>query len=158
MNIRKPRTRKFDYVLQFIDTNGIRSKTISLRAAQPNWLDKGIDFRAKTLHHWKELLEDYYADLLEALIDDTGRKAESEQAISYVFRAIDHWSIIAQHFLREPEVIEQDTGNVIFLAFSNVDNTVSELFIQTSSIYDYIIGKARISNESAKMSFRKFES
>lgn len=105
MNIRNPRTGKFDYVLQSIDTNGIRSKTISLRAAQPNWLDKGIDFRAKTLHHWKELLEDYYADLLEALIDDTGRKAESEQEISYVFRAIDHWSIIAQHFLREPEVM-----------------------------------------------------
>lgn len=105
MEIRNPRTGKNDYMILPTDANGVRSKTISLRAAQPNWLVKGIEPRIKVLQHWRDLIEDYYTDLLEALIEDTGRKTESEKEIGYVLRAINSWCEIAKQVLREPEIL-----------------------------------------------------
>lgn len=103
MEIRNPRTGKFDFSIQPIDANSVRSKTISLRASQPGWLAKGIEQRVRVLQQWHTLIEDYSTDLLESLIDDTGRKTESEKELNYVLRAIDSWCEIAKKILREPE-------------------------------------------------------
>jgi aldehyde dehydrogenase (NAD+) len=74
MEIRNPRTGKFDFSIQPVDANGVRSRTISLRASQPGWMAKGIEQRVRVLQQWHTLIEDYSTDLLESLIDDTGER------------------------------------------------------------------------------------
>lgn len=50
----------------------------TLRDAQPEWAAAGVEARAATMEAWARALQAAKPELMEALVEDTGRIPESE--------------------------------------------------------------------------------
>ncbi|MEE9545195.1 MAG: aldehyde dehydrogenase family protein [Rhodospirillales bacterium] len=73
VKIRNPRTGEFDYEVEFIDEQTLRSEVQRLRDNQKWWFGIGVAGRAKYMVRFQESLGKYKEEIVNALAIDTGR-------------------------------------------------------------------------------------
>ncbi|MGH2828876.1 MAG: aldehyde dehydrogenase family protein [Actinomycetota bacterium] len=99
LEVRNPRTGEIDHWLEPAQPSHVASAAERLRAVQPAWEAEGPQGRAHVLSEWAFQIAETRAEIVAALIHDTGRLAESELEIDGVLRMIDRWSRLSQDLL-----------------------------------------------------------
>ncbi|MEA5516691.1 aldehyde dehydrogenase family protein [Nodularia sp. UHCC 0506] len=105
IEIRNPRTGKFDYVILPPPPRLLIHKCNRARRAQIHWQQIGIEARIDALLEWKQAILLRREQLTEALICDTGRLSTSVLEIDSFFSSIDRWCRLA------PELLEPSAKN-----------------------------------------------
>ncbi|HYW20738.1 MAG TPA: aldehyde dehydrogenase family protein [Nodularia sp. (in: cyanobacteria)] len=105
IEIRNPRTGKFDYVILPPPPRLLVHKCNRARRAQINWQNIGIEARIAALLEWKQAIVFGREQLTEALVSDTGRLSTSILEIDSFLSTIDRWCRLA------PELLETSAKN-----------------------------------------------
>lgn len=71
----------------------------SLSAAQPSWAARDLPDRIDVLHRWRQALLERRAGIVDALAEDTGRRALSEAEFEGSLRRLDYWARKATELL-----------------------------------------------------------
>lgn len=71
--VRNPWTGEFDYEFTEPTQAELDAETARLRASQPAWLERGLDYRIEQLTRLKRSLEKHRAPIVSCLEEDTGR-------------------------------------------------------------------------------------
>lgn len=101
IEIRNPRTGKFDYVIIPPPPKLLAQQCNRLRRAQVRWQQLGVEGRIEALQEWKQAILSMRDRLTEALVNDTGRLSVSEMEIDSFVSTIDRWCKIAPDLLQE---------------------------------------------------------
>jgi succinate-semialdehyde dehydrogenase / glutarate-semialdehyde dehydrogenase len=112
MKIRNPRTGQYDYEINILSPEQVKEQCDALRSHQQQWMNAGIDKRIEVLQQWKQNVEKYKPQLIDALCIDTGRKWETVLEVDLVAASIDRWCNIAKDFFK-PQV--QKTSSIPFI-------------------------------------------
>ena len=112
MKIKNPRTGQYYYEIFPPTFEELSTKTKSMREAQVIWKESGIEHRIKALQTWKQIVNAYKDELIDAICMDTGRKWETILEVDLVASSIDRWSNISKDFF---SVIERKTSSIPFL-------------------------------------------
>ena len=116
IEIRNPRTGKYDYVIIPPPEKLLVQQCNRLRRAQKKWFDLGLDGRIDALLQWKDAIYTTRDELTEALVIDTGRLSLSKSEIDSLVSSIDRWCRLASRFL-------QDTEKGTSIPFINLQQT-----------------------------------
>ncbi len=116
IEIRNPRTGKYDYVIIPPPERLLVQQCNRLRRAQQNWFDLGLDGRIDVLLKWKDAILSNRDKLTEALVIDTGRLRESKLEIDWFLSGIDRWCRLGSKLL-------QDTEKGTSIPFINLQQT-----------------------------------
>ena len=116
IEIRNPRTGKYDYVIIPPPEKLLVQQCNRLRRAQQNWFDLGLDGRIEALLQWKDAINSTRDKLTEALVIDTGRLQESKLEIDWFISSINRWCRLASRLL-------QDTEKGTSIPFINLQQT-----------------------------------
>ncbi len=103
IEIRNPRTGKYDYVIISPPEKLLLQQCNRLRRAQQSWLDLGLDGRINALLEWKDAIKSTRDKLTEALVIDTGRLSVSKLEIDSFLSGIDRWCRNASKLLKDTE-------------------------------------------------------
>jgi succinate-semialdehyde dehydrogenase / glutarate-semialdehyde dehydrogenase len=98
MKIKNPRTGQYYYEIFPPSAEDLKVKTSFMRDEQVVWKESGIEHRINALQAWKEVVEDYKEELIDALCMDTGRKWETILEVDLVSSSIDRWANISRDF------------------------------------------------------------
>ncbi|WP_071191048.1 aldehyde dehydrogenase family protein [Trichormus sp. NMC-1] len=101
IEIRNPRTGKFDYVIIPPPPKLLSQQCHRLRRGQIHWHELGIDGRIEALQQWKQAILSGRKQLTDALVNDTGRLSTSELEINSFISNIDRWCNLAPQLLQE---------------------------------------------------------
>jgi succinate-semialdehyde dehydrogenase/glutarate-semialdehyde dehydrogenase len=101
IEVRNPRTGKFDYVIIPPPPKLLAQQCNRLRRAQVRWQQLGVEGRIEALQEWKQAILSIRDRLTEALVNDTGRLSVSEMEIDSFVSTIDRWCKIAPDLLQE---------------------------------------------------------
>lgn len=107
--VRNPRSGEYDYTFTPPTPQQLRERCSALRAAQHRWSAQGaegVEQRIQALQRWKALVQPggkYYAEVLEALIHDTGRNHESVLEVNLLSSSIERWCGIARDFFAQAD-------------------------------------------------------
>lgn len=101
IEVRNPRTGKFDYVIIPPPPKLLAQQCNRLRRAQFRWQQLGVEGRIEALQQWKQAILSTRDRLTEALVNDTGRLSISEMEIDSFVSSIDRWCKIAPDLLQE---------------------------------------------------------
>lgn len=71
--VRNPWTGEFDYEFTEPSQSELDAESERLRASQPRWFEKGLDFRVDQLNRFKKSLEKHREPIVSRLEEDTGR-------------------------------------------------------------------------------------
>ena len=112
MKIKNPRTGQYYYEIFPPTFEELKTKTKSMREAQEDWKESGIEHRIKALQDWKVVIEERKEELIDALCMDTGRKWETVLEVDLVASSIDRWSKISREFFA---ITERKTSSIPFL-------------------------------------------
>ncbi len=107
IEVRNPRTGKYDYVIIPPPHKLLAQQCQRLRRAQVRWLQLGLSGRIEALQKWKQAAIREREKLTEALIADTGRLSISIFEVDGFLANLDRWCSLAPNLLREAE---SDTG------------------------------------------------
>ena len=77
IEIRSPRTGKFDYVIIPPPSKLLSQQCHRLRRGQIVWQEIGIQGRVEVLQQWKEAILSDRQLIVDALVNDTGRLSTS---------------------------------------------------------------------------------
>ncbi|MBE9198907.1 MULTISPECIES: aldehyde dehydrogenase family protein [unclassified Nodularia (in: cyanobacteria)] len=99
IEVRNPRTGKFDYVILPPPPRLLVHKCNRARRAQINWQNIGIEARIDALLQWKQAIVSGREQLTEALVSDTGRLSTSVLEIDSFLASIDRWCRLAPDLL-----------------------------------------------------------
>lgn len=102
IEVRNPRTGSFDYTFEPPSADDLSALALRLREAQAGWEARGLDARIAAMMRWRDTLAARRADLVAALLADTGRIAESELEVDAILRSVDRWCAIAPELLADP--------------------------------------------------------
>ena len=105
IEIRNPRTGKFDYVILPPPPRLLVHKCNRARRAQIHWQNIGIETRIDALLEWKQAIVRRREQLTEALVCDTGRLSTSVFEIDSFLTSIDRWCRLA------PDLLEPSAKN-----------------------------------------------
>jgi len=105
IEIRNPRTGKFDYVILPPPPRLLVHKCNRARRAQIHWQNIGIEARIDALLEWKQAIVIGREQLTEALVSDTGRLSTSILEIDSFLSTIDRWCRLA------PDLLETSAKN-----------------------------------------------
>lgn len=106
MDIRNPRTGKYDYKIKPLEQGEIKDLALAMRNKQKSWKEAGAAYRIEVLQKWKTAVEKQLPAIIDALTTDTGRRSESELEAKLLAASIDRWCGIAQEFFRqEPDKV-----------------------------------------------------
>ncbi|WP_026731971.1 aldehyde dehydrogenase family protein [Fischerella sp. PCC 9605] len=103
IEIRNPRTGKYDYVIIPPPPKLLIQQCNRLRRAQQSWLRLGLEGRIEALQQWKQAIISGRDKLTEALVADTGRLSISVMEIDSFLSSIDRWCKLAPKLLEETE-------------------------------------------------------
>jgi succinate-semialdehyde dehydrogenase / glutarate-semialdehyde dehydrogenase len=101
IEVRNPRTGKFDYVIIPPPPRLLLQQCKRTRRAQVHWQKLGIEGRIEALQQWKEAILSGRDRLTEALVNDTGRLSTSVLEIDSFLGSIDRWCRLAPDLLQE---------------------------------------------------------
>lgn len=103
IQVRNPRTGVADYAIAPPDATEIAHCCDRLRQAQTEWQASGLDNRIAAIQHWKGAIAERKTQLLEALVQDTGRLAVSVLEVDSFLNTLDRWCRLAPDLLKEFE-------------------------------------------------------
>ncbi|TAF04905.1 MAG: aldehyde dehydrogenase family protein [Nostocales cyanobacterium] len=101
IEVRNPRTGKFDYVIIPPPPKLLSQQCHRLRRGQIPWQEIGIDGRIEALKQWKKAILSDRKQLTDALVNDTGRLSTSRLEIDSFLNSIDRWCNLAPQLLQE---------------------------------------------------------
>jgi succinate-semialdehyde dehydrogenase / glutarate-semialdehyde dehydrogenase len=101
ISVRNPRTGKIDYWLKPPTTAQLAEKCTHLREAQINWQQQGLERRIEALQQWKQAVLAQKDQLIQALVNDTGRLSVSILEVDSFINSIDRWCQQAPNLLLE---------------------------------------------------------
>ncbi|MEH2457256.1 aldehyde dehydrogenase family protein [Nostoc sp.] len=101
IEVRNPRTGKFDYVIIPPPPKLLVQQCKRSRRAQVRWQQLGLEGRIEALQQWKEAILSGRDRLTEALVNDTGRLSVSVLEIDSFLSSIDRWCRLAPELLQE---------------------------------------------------------
>ncbi len=101
IEVRNPRTGKFDYVIIPPPTKLLAQQCSRLRRSQKSWQQLSIEGRVEALQQWKQVILSGREKLTEALVNDTGRLSISVMEIDSFLSTIDRWCKLAPELLQE---------------------------------------------------------
>ncbi|MCP6757840.1 MAG: aldehyde dehydrogenase family protein [Fischerella sp. CENA71] len=103
IDVRNPRTGKYDYVIIPPPPKLLAQLCNRLRRAQKAWQELGLEGRIAALQQWKQAIIAGRDKLTEALVADTGRLSISVLEIDSFLSNIDRWCKLAPELLAETE-------------------------------------------------------
>ncbi|BDI16288.1 aldehyde dehydrogenase [Nostoc cf. commune SO-36] len=101
IEVRNPRTGKFDYVIIPPPPRLVVQQCKRTRRAQIRWQQLGLERRIEALQQWKQAILSGRDRLTEALVNDTGRLSTSILEIDSFLSSIDRWCRLAPELLQE---------------------------------------------------------
>ncbi|MEH2076276.1 MAG: aldehyde dehydrogenase family protein [Nostoc sp.] len=101
IEVRNPRTGKFDYVIIPPPPKLLAQQCKRTRRAQISWQKLGLEGRIEALQQWKEAILSGRDRLTEALVNDTGRLSISVLEIDSFLSSIDRWCRLAPELLQD---------------------------------------------------------
>jgi succinate-semialdehyde dehydrogenase / glutarate-semialdehyde dehydrogenase len=101
IEVRNPRTGKFDYVIIPPPQRLVVQQCKRTRRAQVRWQQLGLEGRIEALQQWKKAILSGRDRLTEALVNDTGRLSTSVLEIDSFLSSIDRWCRLAPELLQE---------------------------------------------------------
>ncbi|MDZ8227781.1 aldehyde dehydrogenase family protein [Nostoc sp. ChiVER01] len=101
IEVRNPRTGKFDYVIIPPPPRLLAQQCKRTRRAQVSWHKLGLEGRIEALQQWKEAILSGRDRLTEALVNDTGRLSTSVLEIDSFLSSIDRWCKLAPELLQD---------------------------------------------------------
>ncbi|MEH1951922.1 MAG: aldehyde dehydrogenase family protein [Nostoc sp.] len=101
IEVRNPRTGKFDYVIIPPPPRLVVQQCKRTRRAQVRWQKLGLEGRIEALQQWKDAIISGRDRLTEALVNDTGRLSTSVLEIDSFLSSIDRWCRLAPELLQE---------------------------------------------------------
>ncbi|MEH1929989.1 MAG: aldehyde dehydrogenase family protein [Nostoc sp.] len=101
IEVRNPRTGKFDYVIIPPPSKLLVQQCKRTRRAQVRWQQLGLEGRIEALQQWKQAILSGRDRLTEALVNDTGRLSISVLEIDSFLSSIDRWCRLAPELLQE---------------------------------------------------------
>ncbi len=101
IEVRNPRTGKFDYVIIPPPPKLVVQQCKRTRRAQVRWQKLGLEGRIEALQQWKDAILSGRDRLTEALVNDTGRLSTSVLEIDSFLSSIDRWCRLAPELLQE---------------------------------------------------------
>ncbi len=117
IEVRNPRTGKFDYVIVPPPPKLLSQQCHRLRRGQIAWQEIGIEGRIIALKQWQQAILSDRQQLTDALVNDTGRLSTSVLEIDSFLNSIDRWCNLAPQLLQEtakntsiPFISLQQTG------------------------------------------------
>jgi succinate-semialdehyde dehydrogenase / glutarate-semialdehyde dehydrogenase len=103
IEVRNPRTGKFDYIISPPSESFVKEQCLSLHQAQIRWQQIGIESRIDALQQLKQAIGSQRDLLTEALVNDTGRLSISVLEIDSLLSSIDRWCQLAPELLQETD-------------------------------------------------------
>ncbi len=116
IEIRNPRTGKYDYVIVPPPEKLLAQQCNRLRRAQQSWFDLGLSGRVGALLELKDAIYSTRDILTEALIIDTGRLSVSQLEVDSFLSGIERWCRLGSKLL-------QDTEKGTSIPFINLQQT-----------------------------------
>ncbi|MEH2257908.1 aldehyde dehydrogenase family protein [Nostoc sp.] len=101
IEVRNPRTGKFDYVIIPPPPRLVVQQCKRTRRAQVRWQQLGLERRIEALQQWKDAILSGRDRLTEALVNDTGRLSTSVLEIDSFLSSINRWCRLAPELLQE---------------------------------------------------------
>ncbi|MEJ6479981.1 aldehyde dehydrogenase family protein [Nostoc punctiforme UO1] len=101
IEVRNPRTGKFDYVIIPPPPRLLAQQCKRSRRAQVSWQKLGLEGRIEALQQWKAAIVSERDRLTEALVNDTGRLSTSILEIDSFLSSIDRWCRLAPELLQD---------------------------------------------------------
>ncbi|MBD1852734.1 aldehyde dehydrogenase family protein [Leptolyngbya sp. ST-U4] len=101
--VRNPRTGAIDDWISSPTPDQLSAQCDRLRTAQTGWHKAGLEQRINALQQWKQAIQEHREDLLQALVDDTGRLGVSVLEVDSVLSSLDRWCQLAPELLQEIE-------------------------------------------------------
>lgn len=101
IEVRNPRTGKFDYVIIPPPPRLLVQQCKRTRRAQVCWQQLGLEGRIEALQQWKQAILSGRDRLTEALVNDTGRLSISVLEIDSFISSINRWCKLAPELLQE---------------------------------------------------------
>jgi succinate-semialdehyde dehydrogenase / glutarate-semialdehyde dehydrogenase len=101
IEVRNPRTGKFDHTIVPPSSDRLEQQCLSLRQAQNRWNQIGVAGRIAALQQWKQAILSRRHYLTEALVKDKGRLSISVMEIDSLLSSIDRWCKLAPELLQE---------------------------------------------------------
>jgi succinate-semialdehyde dehydrogenase/glutarate-semialdehyde dehydrogenase len=101
IEVRNPRTGKFDYVIVPPPPKLISQQCHRLRRGQIAWQEIGIEGRIVALKQWQQAILSDRQQLTDTLVTDTGRLSTSVLEIDSFLNSIDRWCNLAPQLLQE---------------------------------------------------------
>ncbi|MBN4000416.1 aldehyde dehydrogenase family protein [Nostoc sp. LPT] len=101
IEVRNPRTGKFDYVVIPPPPRLLAQQCKRTRRAQVSWQQLGLEGRIEALQQWKQAILSGRDRLTEALVNDTGRLSTSVLEIDSFLSSIDRWCKLAPELLQD---------------------------------------------------------
>ncbi len=114
IDVRNPRTGKFDFSFEELSFDALHEQSQAMRAAQKIWQQKNIEERIAAMLQWKQTVIDHKEELSTALSIDTGRHWETVLEVDLVASSIERWCGIAKDFFVAPQ---QKKSSIPFLSF-----------------------------------------
>lgn len=103
-SVRNPRTGQNDYSFRIVQPGEIRQTATDARSAAADWSAKPPEGRCAVLAIWRDALLASRDELVQALIDDTGRKRESVLEFDAAVAGLSRWIERSPALLVEPPV------------------------------------------------------
>ena len=100
IEVRNPRTGKFDYVIVPPPPKLLSQQCHRLRRGQIIWQKLAVEERIVALKQWKQAILSERTQLTEALVSDTGRLSTSIMEIDSFLANIDKWCNLAPQLLQ----------------------------------------------------------
>ncbi len=100
IEVRNPRTGKFDYVIVPPPAKLLSQQCHRLRRGQISWQEIGVEARIETIKQFREAIVCEYSLLKNALVSDTGRLGTSTLEIDIFLNNIDKWCNLAPQLLQ----------------------------------------------------------
>jgi succinate-semialdehyde dehydrogenase / glutarate-semialdehyde dehydrogenase len=101
IEVRNPRTGKLDYVIIPPPPKLLAQQCNRARRAQTRWDQIGLEARIEAIQQWKQAILSGRDQLIEALVNDTGRLSISLLEIDSFFSSIDRWCGLAPDLLQD---------------------------------------------------------
>lgn len=95
IQVRNPRTGQIDYQFTSTGREEIESTCQQLRKAQKNWSAAGLEKRIEILLSFAKALKENREEIIQALVEDTGRLGISVMEIDSIAPSINRWITIA---------------------------------------------------------------